>query len=388
MQTIRDLGVKPEDQARSDIELDVQSYVWRRSTTDLYIRSKPGPIFYLLACAISFWLAGYIQQSWWVMLAPTIAFGMLGYLRIAHKPPEAHAAQQVFERWKQVHWTYIHIGSVLWSVVAVTIGWLEREPNQAVIVSVITTITFSTAASHAFAMHPLHARICVMELIVPSILLYIFATPNLQATGITLCIFFSYLLINVRTTIREYQKQIDVEVMLIRSRAEISSLSMTDVLTGLPNRRKYEQAWQSLWYRAARKQEVLGLILVDLDHFKRINDEFGHLAGDTCLQHFAQVLRRHVRRESDIAARIGGEEFVIIMPSCNKEQLVQVAENLRTDLQKTPCQLGTVQIVFTASMGTGLADWQSDDSPDLTFERIDKACYQAKASGRNRVVAV
>ncbi|MBC3935982.1 GGDEF domain-containing protein [Undibacterium rugosum] len=388
MQTIRDLGGKPDDQAKIDVEPDVQSYVWIRSTSDLYIRSKPGPIFYLLACAISFWLAGYIRQSWLVMLPPALAFGLLGYLRIAHRPPEAQARQSDFERWKSVHWAYIHTGSILWSVVAMGIGWLEKEPNQAVIVSVITTITFSTAASHAFAMHPWHARICVMELIVPSILLYIWGTPNLQATGITLCIFFSYLLINVRTTSREYQKQMDVEVMLIRSRAEISSLSMTDVLTGLPNRRKYEQAWQSLWYRAARKQEVLGLILVDLDHFKRINDEFGHLAGDTCLQHFAQVLKRHVRRESDIAARIGGEEFVIIMPSCNKEQLIQVAENLRADLQKTPCQLGTVQIVFTASMGTGLADWQNDDSPDLTFQRIDKACYQAKASGRNRVVAV
>jgi len=116
-----------------------------------------------------------------------------------------------------------------------------------------------------------------------------------------------------------------------------------------------------------------------------VNDQYGHLAGDACLKHFAQILRQQIRRDSDVVARIGGEEFVVILPGINNELAYSMAENLRCVLEEMPCEIATQKIYFTASIGVGIADWSRDGTPADTFQRVDKACYQAKEQGRNFV---
>ncbi|MFZ6863525.1 GGDEF domain-containing protein [Undibacterium sp. Ji67W] len=385
MQYISDPGLISTEYAQNGLRQEIDAYKNRRITNDLYTRSLIGPLFYMIASGLTISLADYFQGRIWLLLIPGFIFLLLWWQRYIHTPPEPGADKNEYQRWKKQQWRLIHLGALIWSGIATMTACIELRTNNAVIVTMITTIAFSTAASHSFAMHPMQARLCIIEFVLPSTLVYLFYAVDLRAIGVTICIYFVYLMMNLYGNAKEYRKQIDTEVMLIQSRADLAQLSLTDALTGLPNRRSYEATWNHIWRIAARKNDVLGLLIIDLDFFKKVNDQFGHLAGDACLKHFAQILRQQIRRDSDVVARIGGEEFVAILPGITIELAYTVAEKLRRVLEEMPCEIATQKIYLTASIGVGIADWGRDKIPADTFHRVDKACYQAKNEGRNFV---
>ncbi len=161
---------------------------------------------------------------------------------------------------------------------------------------------------------------------------------------------------------------------------ELEVLSITDGLTGLYNRHHFEQALESEMARARRYQSDLALLLLDIDHFKTINDTHGHQVGDQVLVQMAAALQERVR-ETDIAGRWGGEEFVIILPNADLAHANTFAESLRQrihDITFADAQRITVSI--------GVAAWQVEDSVDTLFGKADRALYLAKDQGRNRVI--
>ena len=365
---------------------EADAYRNRRMADDFYSRSLIGPFFYLIATLMTIGLSDFYQGRLWMLALPIALFTMLGGLRYAHKPPQADAATDEYRVWNRHQWYLVHAGAMLWSSIVALTCAIELRANNAVIITMITNVAFSTAVSHSFAMHPRQARWCMVAFVLPPTLVYLFYAVELRSIGVTVCIYFLYLLMNLQRNAREYKTQIETEISLIQSKAEVAQLSLTDALTGLPNRRSYESTWNNVWRISARKTEVLALIIIDLDHFKRINDKYGHIGGDRCLQHFSTILRQHLRRESDVMARIGGEEFVIILPGATSELAYTMAENLRKDLFHTPCQIDSFHVPLTASFGVGVADWSVDLTPNDTFHRVDLACYQAKTEGRNKVV--
>ena len=163
--------------------------------------------------------------------------------------------------------------------------------------------------------------------------------------------------------------------------ARILELTRTDPLTGAANRRWLAQRLDEELARAVRLGEVCRLILVDLDHFKGINDGFGHHMGDQVLKAFV-VLAKTVIRPYDLVARYGGEEFVLLLPACVLHEAVVVAERLRQELEGSVIE-GLPQKV-TASFGVASATVL--DSADDLLRRADKALYTAKDEGRNRVI--
>jgi two-component system cell cycle response regulator len=174
-----------------------------------------------------------------------------------------------------------------------------------------------------------------------------------------------------------------------RLRATVSTaveLAVTDPLTGLYNRRYLEAHLGSVIVRALADRKPACLLLFDIDHFKGINDSFGHDAGDDVLRAFADRLRRGVR-SIDLVARYGGEEFVVIMPDTDAGFAGTVAERLRSDVEKLP--FGTRSgLALPVTVSIGLAEWQGPaDSAEALLKRADKALYLAKRAGRNRVVA-
>ncbi|MGB0859819.1 MAG: diguanylate cyclase, partial [Pseudoalteromonas spongiae] len=159
----------------------------------------------------------------------------------------------------------------------------------------------------------------------------------------------------------------------------------TDYLTGLYNRRYFVEVAEREFKRAMRSGEPFALMSLDIDHFKRINDKFGHPAGDEVLKTIAKNLIGNLRDE-DVLARIGGEEFAIILPHTNFEQASKVAERIR-DYQSSHA-IATEQDDVLAKVSIGLVMREHDDDTfDSMFKRVDKALYQAKEQGRNRVVA-
>lgn len=158
-----------------------------------------------------------------------------------------------------------------------------------------------------------------------------------------------------------------------------------DALTRLPNRRAFDSYFLEEAKRSDRSQTPLALALVDIDHFKRVNDKYGHAAGDIVLQHVASILRRHLNRPSDFVARWGGEEFAILMSGNSLEGANYVLERLRHDIERSACETAKGAVSLTVSVGLAKAVIHDSEDIDSLMEHADQALYEAKHSGRNRI---
>ncbi len=161
---------------------------------------------------------------------------------------------------------------------------------------------------------------------------------------------------------------------------ELETLSLTDGLTGIANRRAFEQRLTLDWQRALRYQHPLSVLMLDIDYFKSLNDEFGHAAGDVVLQQIA-ILLMEAARDIDLVCRYGGEEFIILMIETGLPDALQVAERIRLHIAAHPWPIRQV----TASIG--VATLQPEQSIQALLKAADQALYQAKAAGRNCVVS-
>lgn len=168
---------------------------------------------------------------------------------------------------------------------------------------------------------------------------------------------------------------------------QLLELSATDALTGLKNRGYFDRTFQSAVVRAFRYQEQLSLLVLDIDHFKKFNDTYGHLVGDDCLKMVAQCIRRHVTRPEDLAARYGGEEFVVLLPDTPVDGAIRVAERIRADIEATAFRVSGEVLHLTVSAGVCSVSPEKADATKDIFNWADEALYEAKGEGRNRVVA-
>jgi diguanylate cyclase (GGDEF)-like protein len=174
-------------------------------------------------------------------------------------------------------------------------------------------------------------------------------------------------------------------LLTIHQKERHRELAVRDGLTGLYNRRAFTELLSQAMAREDRQGGCFGLLLFDLDHFKKLNDTFGHPAGDAALKHTARLLDRHLRR-GDQAARYGGEEFAAILPGADQEGALHLAERIREALAATPVVFEGARIGVSASFGAAV--WPSDGrEADALLASADRALYAAKQTGRNRVVA-
>ncbi|AEQ50955.1 diguanylate cyclase [Pelagibacterium halotolerans] len=176
------------------------------------------------------------------------------------------------------------------------------------------------------------------------------------------------------------------ERALIEANADLSRQASTDALTGLANRRVFDEVLERDMARCGRAGTPLSLVLLDVDRFKHYNDVHGHQAGDRCLIMVANAIKSSLLRPSDLAARYGGEEFAIILPDTNRAGAEAVAERIRNAIaEASTCELGSE---VTASLGVAEYDLsRAPTTPESLVRRADGALYSAKAGGRNRVMA-
>ncbi len=190
--------------------------------------------------------------------------------------------------------------------------------------------------------------------------------------------------------LKEYSYNLEQKVAertreLQEAKKELERLAITDKLTQLCNRRKFDQyLWQE-WQRLAREKLPLSLILCDVDHFKGFNDYYGHLIGDHCLRQVAQVMQSIVKRSTDLVARYGGEEFAIILSNTHELGAMKVAEDVRRSIQrlKIPHHAMGLNQYVTVSLGIATMIPSHENYPELLINAADKGLYQAKHSGRN-----
>jgi diguanylate cyclase len=160
----------------------------------------------------------------------------------------------------------------------------------------------------------------------------------------------------------------------------------TDVLTGLPNRLAFEEFFGDARAKAGKNGRPLSVLLIDVDHFKRFNDDFGHGVGDQVLRLIARVLQERVR-EQDLPARYGGEELIAVLPDLDLAACTAVAENIRKSIAE--CRItrrSTGSALPSITVSIGVAQWRPGESMSEMIERCDRALYEAKDAGRNRVL--
>jgi diguanylate cyclase (GGDEF)-like protein len=167
----------------------------------------------------------------------------------------------------------------------------------------------------------------------------------------------------------------------------LQQLAFVDCLTGLPNRRHFEETLNTEIRRACRTRTPLSLAICDVDFFKDVNDALGHAAGDAVLRGLGRILMWHCRRGGDFAARYGGEEFALLMPGIDAREIVSVADRVRTDIAATalPCGEPKRSTRVTVSIGAASFVPEVPYLPETLLGAADVALYQAKRAGRNRV---
>lgn len=177
---------------------------------------------------------------------------------------------------------------------------------------------------------------------------------------------------------------IDQLVVLRQENAELSKLVSTDDLTNLFNYRHFIQALDQEMERTRRSKQPTALIILDLDHFKKVNDTWGHEIGNDALKQTATLIKEGLRR-LDIPCRYGGEEFVVILPSTDLLVSTLVAERLRNIIASTPLPVPKGEIRLTASLGVDIFTSEQNDTVEEFVKRADEQLYTAKREGRNRV---
>ena len=212
---------------------------------------------------------------------------------------------------------------------------------------------------------------CVMPLVGKRHYLAIDAGPIYAADG---------QLLAVIETLRDVTEQKLAQTALER-------LATLDGLTGIANRRHFDERLQNEWSRASRANAPLSLIMADVDYFKRYNDTYGHQQGDECLKAVSAVLQRLAVRVSDLAARYGGEEFAVILPNTDLKGACEVAERIRAEVEAAALPHGGNEVApcVTLSLGVATLFPDAEGQSKTLVSQADQALYQAKKEGRNRV---
>ena len=217
-----------------------------------------------------------------------------------------------------------------------------------IIVSVLVTMTVLLFSDERFTLSSLQIAVIISLIIAPSM---------------------SFLFL------RQYFKIHSLE-------QQVRQLAMYDELTDFLTRRFFMEMANNYLSVAERSRDCFSLITFDIDHFKKINDTYGHLAGDKVLKNVADTCLQH-KRKGDLAGRLGGEEFALLLPEMSAAGVVEFVEELRLLIQNTPCDIGNETIYCTASLGY-LSISKQSQTLSVLLDIADKAMYQAKAKGRNR----
>ena len=243
----------------------------------------------------------------------------------------------------------------------------------------LAVLALRQAAAPGFLLHPRLSRLvqAAGPMILPLLLLVVgtLVVDHARPLAVT-----GFVVATLGFGLRSTLLQID----LLERQAGLDRLARQDALTGVANRRQFDAVLQAEWNRARRSGTELGLLLVDIDHFKAFNDEHGHPAGDRCLQAVATVLQATAGRAADSVSRYGGEEFAVIVPGCALHGVLALAERLRREVERLPLPEGRVSI----SVGVGYLHPPALTSADqlLADADADAGLYAAKRAGRNQVV--
>ena len=357
---------------------------WRISqiVADTYERSKFAGFLYLFGWVVVGWLADAHRIAPVAALAMALAFLALGVLRLAMRPPsrEDEAANR---RWLRRYAWVLPLAPLAWSAVQ---AWLLLDPRvdpQVKMVSLVATIGYATVFVNVYTTVRMFGAVGATALFLPPLAL-LWADPSQRALAVALTFYALYLAGALVRTHAEYRRRLELDMALREQRDLYEGLSRTDPLTGLANRREFTARLDHLALQAAHGGPGFSLVVLDIDHFKQVNDRHGHVAGDACLVALADRLQRVFAPPRALMARLGGEEFGVLVEG-EAAAAAAAAQALRRQIAQESLDCAGARVPLTVSVGVGRFDPSRHGDGEGLYRAVDRALYAAKSAGRDRV---
>ena len=352
--------------------------------TETLQRLRLGGPFYLLLWLLAGAASGLWEQARGPFLLVALVFLVLVVMRFRiHGVPAGSGDESVRRRLDQI-WMLLLTNAAAWGAAS---AWLLMvTPNEAArTVAAISSYAFATAFAHNFSMRMGRAYLAVALTYLPTLGAFIANGSLIELVAVSV-LYLLYVSLALRRSHLEYLQRLDLQDELREQRDLFEQQSRRDGLTGLANRRRFSSALEE-WLSSARSEGTpLALLILDLDHFKSVNDRHGHAAGDACLRSFAELLQQAFSASADLVARLGGEEFGVLLRDCTLEQATFRADEFRQRFASEAIAIHCGELRMSVSIGVAMFDPQQHANGDALFQAADAAMYRAKASGRNAVM--
>lgn len=349
---------------------------------DTYRRALVGGAFYLAGWLLVGFYANAFAHSPLPSRLLVLVFVCLALARALHRPPEdAQAADRL--RWLRSHWCIVVATTTVWSGV---FCWAVLDPQFAVArtAALLSTLGLSTAFAHTFSMRRGFAVAGISLLYLPGLLL-LWRDPIDRPTALVMTVYLAYVAITLLRSHVDYQRGLDLDQILRDQRDLFAEQSRVDALTELANRRHFADVLARATKQPTGSDAPLVLLLLDLDHFKKINDSHGHAIGDGCLVAVAARLKAEFHGSGELVARLGGEEFGVVLQDQSLAAVSLRADRFRENLVRHPIIVDGKPLPVTVSIGIAQFNRPAHRDDDGLYRAADRAVYRAKDAGRNQV---
>lgn len=356
--------------------------------SDTYARSALGGFLYLIALPPLVYVTGMYRRHTLATALVMLLLVLAAAVRWRMSPPSEKAGADLQQRWAARYSLVALSSAMIWAIVQ---GWILTDPEIEPLlkcVSLFGTLAFSTVLGHLYTSLMRFSISGILIMFVPTMVLLWF-DPEMRVPAVAMVFYAVYLTMATLRSHKDYQRRLDLDEALRNQRDKYELLSRTDALTGLCNRRTFTETLNAQ-VREAQWLEGAGvsLALLDIDHFKSINDRHGHVIGDEVLKHLARRLETAFSGPDVMVARTGGEEFGLILRDADEVEAMVRVEAFREALHAKPVICAGIAVPVTVSIGVGRFDADSHRDDDGLYGVVDVAMYAAKQQGRNRVVAV
>ena len=359
---------------------DIQHQVRVESLAFLYRSMPSAAVGHVFASAfIVFTLIDVVNQTaLFAWCATVVAVTMVRYFitkrvekQVMDAPPES------VEFWSRVLAGLAFVQTSIWGA-STFIIWPDAIEYRTVLVSILAGII--AAGGIILALHRRSFLIYCLPIAIPTTLQLLLSGTRLDLLLACIIVFYSAILFV------SVNRLTSVFLEGLRMRYLMENESRTDALTALANRRGFDESLHDIWQQSIRSKQSIGLLIIDVDNFKNYNDYYGHPQGDIALKKMGELLLKVASRSTDLCARIGGEEFAVLMPATELEGSKQVAEAIQAELAKARIPHRNSDRGFlTVSMGLNVITPGRSSSIDLFMMETDQALYTAKESGRNAI---
>ncbi|MCW8933097.1 MAG: GGDEF domain-containing protein [Gammaproteobacteria bacterium] len=397
-------GIKINKAKQAATEPGIEQWMFREKVIMLYQNQTQSWLVSIFASAILAYLSlesnnGVAGFSWWAVFVAITLFRTWNTRRFCH----FYKAGQVDDI---RHWyNRFYVSTVMAGIAWGAGGFIIGIPLDAISQVFIFIVLIGVGAA-AIPLLGVMQRIMLCFQAVSTIPYAIYISIMLGDRGTILLYMFVLYSIGVVASMRrmdlnltesmklQYENSQMVNTLsesnqqLQNANEKLETLTLEDALTGLHNRRYFEMQLEFEWKRESREKKVLTLMVIDIDYFKLYNDTYGHAEGDVCLKRVSHILESSLHRSTDVIARIGGEEFVVMLPNINIDGALTLAKQMQQQLHQAGLTHATSPLGDNVTVSIGIASVIPDDNATALglFKAADKALYKAKTKGRNQVV--